>query len=110
ARQSYFLGLAFSSDGDHLYASVGSITDPIGEKSGDTGNGIAIYQFREGKITDERFLKIAQQKIGSGKKVARALRKTAPQTAIPYPAGMAVMRAQTHDKNLIANNHSDHLI
>ncbi|HEV2173417.1 MAG TPA: hypothetical protein VGR71_07615, partial [Nitrospira sp.] len=28
AHQSYFLGLAFSSDGKHLYASVGSLTDP----------------------------------------------------------------------------------
>src|SRR5271169_4674113 len=31
-RQSYFIGLAFSSDGKHLYASMGSITDPTGEK------------------------------------------------------------------------------
>jgi len=30
AHQSYFLGLAFSSDGRHLYASMGSITDPTG--------------------------------------------------------------------------------
>src|ERR1700732_5070529 len=30
AHQSYFLGLVFSSDGKHLYASVGSITDSTG--------------------------------------------------------------------------------
>ena len=42
APQSYFVGLAFSSDGNHLYASIGSVTDPTGEKAGDTGNGIAI--------------------------------------------------------------------
>ncbi|MGA7299067.1 MAG: hypothetical protein WBX10_02100, partial [Candidatus Sulfotelmatobacter sp.] len=36
AHQSYFLGLVFGSDGKHLYASVGSITDPSGEKEGDT--------------------------------------------------------------------------
>ncbi|MEY2395715.1 MAG: hypothetical protein QOF94_2060, partial [Acidobacteriaceae bacterium] len=41
--QSYFLGLVFGSDGKHLYASVGSITDPTGQKSADTGNGIAVY-------------------------------------------------------------------
>ena len=41
--QSYFIGLAFSSDGGHLYASLGSITDPTGEKAGNTGNGIAVY-------------------------------------------------------------------
>ena len=28
ALQSYFVGLAFSSDGKHLYASIGSISDP----------------------------------------------------------------------------------
>ena len=30
AHQTYFLGLAFGSDGKHLYASMGSITDPTG--------------------------------------------------------------------------------
>ena len=30
--QSYFIGLAFSSDAKHLYASIGSITDPTGQK------------------------------------------------------------------------------
>ena len=40
AHQSMFLGLVFSSDGKHLYASVGSITDP-GQKAGNLGNGIA---------------------------------------------------------------------
>ena len=34
AHQSYFIGLAFSSDGKHLYASVGSLTDPTGARSG----------------------------------------------------------------------------
>src|SRR5436309_1093697 len=32
AHQSYFLGFAFSSDGKHVYASVGSITDPTGQR------------------------------------------------------------------------------
>ena len=50
AHQSYFIGLAFSSDGKHLYASVGSLTDPTGTKPGDTGNGIAVYSFVEGKV------------------------------------------------------------
>ena len=110
AHQSYFLGLAFSSDGDHLYASVGSITDPTGERPGDTGNGIAIYKFRDGKVTPERFLKIAPQKIDAGKKVARALRKTPPGTAIPYPAGIAVIGTEKYDELLIANNLSDNVI
>ena len=58
--QSYFIGLAFSSDGKHLYASMGSITDatekdPTGEKPTSTGNGIAVYKFADGQVTPERF-------------------------------------------------------
>ncbi len=34
AHQSYFAGLAFSSDGQHLYASIGSITDPYWREAG----------------------------------------------------------------------------
>ena len=58
SHQSYFLGLAFSSDGKHLYASVGSLTDPTGAKAGNTGNGIAVYSFAEGKVAPERFIPI----------------------------------------------------
>jgi DNA-binding beta-propeller fold protein YncE len=61
--QSFFLGLAFSSDGKHLYASVGSITDPTGQKPPDTGNGIAVYSFAAGKVAPERFIAIAPQPI-----------------------------------------------
>src|ERR1700730_12783462 len=84
--QSYFLGLVFSSNGKHLYASVGSITDPTGEKAGDTGNGIAVYSFVDGKVAPERFISIAPQTLGAGKKVAIGLQSTAPGKAIPYPA------------------------
>jgi DNA-binding beta-propeller fold protein YncE len=113
AHQTYFLGLAFGSDGKHLYASVGSLTDPTGEKPGDTGNGIAVYGFREGEVVPERFIKIAPQRIAKGKKVARDLRRTAPGTAIPYPAGLAVIRGQGHaadDELLVANNLSDNIV
>src|SRR5215813_4845579 len=34
AHQSYFVGLTFSSDGHHLYASMGSLTDPTGATPG----------------------------------------------------------------------------
>jgi DNA-binding beta-propeller fold protein YncE len=108
--QSYFLGLVFSSDGKHLYASVGSITDPTGEKSGDTGNGIAVYSFADGKVAPERFIPIAPQPLAAGKKVAIGLRKTPPGTAIPYPAGLALISAAGHDRLLIANNLSDNAV
>ena len=109
AHQSYFLGLAFSSDGKHLYASVGSLTDPTGAKSGDTGNGIAVYSFAEGKVAPERFVPIALQPLSTGKKLAVGL-KAPPHKAIPYPAGIAVVSDGGHDKLLIANNLSDNLI
>ncbi|MCU1297679.1 MAG: hypothetical protein JWO91_1957 [Acidobacteriaceae bacterium] len=111
AHQSYFLGLAFSSDGNHLYASMVSVTDPTGEKSGDTGNGIAVYSFRAGKVSWERFIKIAPQAIAHGKKIAYGVNKTSPGTAIPYPAGFAVISAQAApDKLLVANNLSDNVV
>ena len=111
AHQSYFIGLAFSSDGHRLYASMGSITDPTGEKPGDTGNGIAVYSVQAGKIAAERFIKIAPQKIAQGKRIAYALRKTAVGTAIPYPAGLAVIAAQgERDKLLVADNYADNVV
>src|SRR5271167_3097947 len=83
--QSYFIGLAFSSDDRHLYASMGSITDPTGEKPTSTGNGIAVYKFAAGRVTPERFIKIAPQPIAEGKERAFGLRKTPAGTALPYP-------------------------
>jgi DNA-binding beta-propeller fold protein YncE len=109
SHQSYFIGLAFSTDGKHLYASVGSLTDPTGAKTGDTGNGIAVYRFLAGKVTPERFIPIALQPLSTGRKLAVGL-TAPPHTTIPYPAGIAVISDAGHDKLLIANNLSDHAI
>jgi DNA-binding beta-propeller fold protein YncE len=110
--QSYFLGLVFSSDGKHLYASVGSITDPTGEKPEDTGNGIAVYSFTDGKVAPERFIAIAPQPLATGRKVAIGLRKTPPRTAIPYPAGLALVSSggRGKDRLLVANDLSDNVV
>src|SRR3982074_1020650 len=109
-RQSYFVGLAFSSDGRHLYASMGSITDPTGEKPTSTGNGIAVYKFADGQVTPERFIKIPPKKIAFGKEVAFGVRKPPAGTALPYPAGLAVLPGPKGDRLLIANNLSDNAI
>jgi DNA-binding beta-propeller fold protein YncE len=109
--QSYFLGLVFGSDGKHLYASVGSITDPTGGKPGDTGNGIAVYSFADGRVAPEHFISIGPQALAAGKKVAIALRKTPPATAISYPAGLALVSAgRSHDRLLVADNLSDNVV
>ena len=109
SHQSYFLGLVFSSDGKHLYASVGSLTDPTGAKAGNTGNGIAVYRFSEGKVAPERFIPIALQPLSTGKRIAVGL-KAPPHTAIPYPAGLALIADGGRDKLLIANNVSDNVV
>src|SRR3569833_2597874 len=53
--QTLYSGLAFSRDGAHLYASIGSETDPEGKiqpQHGphDTGSGILVYRFASGRI------------------------------------------------------------
>jgi DNA-binding beta-propeller fold protein YncE len=108
--QSYFLGLVFGSDGKHLYASVGSITDATGQKTGDTGNGIADYTFIDGKLAPERFISIEPQPLASGKAIALALQNTPAGTAIPYPAGLALVSAGHSDRLLVANNLSDNVV
>ncbi len=115
AHQSYFLGLVFGSDGKHLYASVGSVTDPTGQKPPNTGNGIAVYTFADGKVAPDRFIAIEPQALAAGKKVAIALRKTPPGTAISYPAGLALLSAgagasDKNDRLLVADNLSDNVV
>jgi DNA-binding beta-propeller fold protein YncE len=114
AHQSYFIGLAFSTDGSHVYASMGSITDPEGKDPKNTGNGIAVYTFANGKVLPERFIKIKPQKIARGKRVAVGVKVTKSGTAIPYPAGLAVVASQAKGKTgellLVANNLSDNVI
>jgi DNA-binding beta-propeller fold protein YncE len=110
AHQSYFVGLAFSGDGKHLYASLGSITDANGEKPGDTGNGIAVYGFSEGKVSPERFIRILPTKVASDKRVASGLVKTPRGSAIPYPAGLAVVQNPGGERLVVANNLSDEVI
>jgi DNA-binding beta-propeller fold protein YncE len=106
AHQSYFVGIAFSGDGSHVYASIGSITDPTGERKGNLGNAVAMYSLHDGKIAPERIIKIPPTKLAEGKWVAKGLFQTPHGTAIPYPAGLVVVPG-TPERLLIANNFSD---
>ena len=98
--QTYFIGLAFSSDRKHLYASMGSAKV----------NGIAVYRFEDGSLTPERFIEIAAQPVARGKKVTLATSQVSPGTAPAYPAGFSVLGSKYGDRLLIANNLSDNVI
>jgi len=98
--QSYFIGLAFSTDGRNLYASMSSITQ----------NGIAVYHFADGQVTPARFITIPAQRLAPGKKVTYDTGGTPEGTAPPYPAGFAVLPSANGDRVLVADNLSDNVV
>ena len=111
ATQTYFIGLAFSSDGSRLFASIGSLSDPLAKKKGSLGNGIAVYKFDGGLVTPDRFISIAPQPLAAGKKRAREMKAAPAGTVPPFPAGIAVLKhANGADHLLIADNLSDDAI
>ena len=50
AEQTLYSGVAFSRDGSHIYASMGSLTDPLGDGKKATGSGVVVYSFAAGKV------------------------------------------------------------
>ena len=50
APQTFFSGLAFSSDGTLVYASLGSTSKPEGDGERAKGNGIVVFSFTEGVL------------------------------------------------------------
>jgi hypothetical protein len=105
ARQTYFIGLAFSLDGKHLFASMASLTDPLGKKKGSTGNGIAVYSFENGRVAPERFMALAPRgTIPSGKE------RRAEFKDVTYPAGLSVGQSDGEERLLVASNNSDEAI
>jgi DNA-binding beta-propeller fold protein YncE len=105
AAQTFFHGMAFSSDGRHIYASVGSMTDPLGEKKGNSGNGIRVYNFESGKLSVGPFLKMPPRSAPAGQRLQRVDMKN-----VTFPAGLAVVLGKDGDSLLIANNLSDEAV
>jgi DNA-binding beta-propeller fold protein YncE len=105
AKQTYFLGLAFSTDGKHVFASMASLTDPLGKQKGNTGNGIAVYSFENGRVAPERFMPLAPRtKIPSKKKRRSEFRD------VTYPAGLSVGLSGGEERLLVANNNADEAV
>ena len=109
AKQTLYSGLAFSRDGSHLYASMGSLTDPTGEHEGDTGNAIVVYSFNGGKIAPERVIKLPLEQLAPGHKT-RLIGETDGDKAIPFPADIALVSLNGTDKLLVAGNLSDDVL
>ncbi len=105
AKQTYFLGLAFSLDGKHIFASMASLTDPLGKQKGSTGNGIAVYSFENGRIVPEQFMALAPRtKIPQGKK------RRAEFKDVTYPAGLSIGLSGGEERLLVASNNSDEAV
>jgi len=90
SRQTLYSGLAFSRDGSHLYASMGSTSDPLGDGKDDTGNAIVVYSFKDGKIAPERIIPLPLQQLAPGRKT-RLLGDVEGDKGIPFPAAIAVV-------------------
>lgn len=106
AHQTLFSGLAFSRDGRFLYASMDSLTDPTGANPGDTGSGVAVYSFNQGRVTPLRMMKIPLQPLAPDR-YTKLIGDKPGDLGIPYPAAIAVVGPAARPELLIADNLSD---
>src|ERR1700761_2805404 len=109
AKQTLYSGLAFSHDGKHVYASMGSETDPLGTGKNDTGNGVVVYGFSDGKISRERMLKIPLQQLAAGRRTM-LVGSVEGDKGVPFPAAIAVVGSAGAEKILVADNLSDDVL
>jgi len=111
AHQTYFYGVTFSLDGKRLYVSMSSITDPAGKDPGNTGSGIAVYEFSEGKIKPSDFIRFPASQRTAALKTAPAEadegQAPGPGVTVPFPSGLSVFQRQGKEMLLVADNLSD---
>ena len=110
ARQTYFCGLAFSRTGKKLYASIGSMTDPTGKDKGNSGSGVAVYEFSNGKLKESDFIRLPPSQRPAQPKTFHDPEEELtpePATAIPFPSGIAAFEQHGTEMLLVADNLSD---
>jgi len=109
AKQTLYSGLAFSRDGSRVYASIGSIADPLGKSAHNTGSGVVVYRFTDGIITPERLIHLPLQPLAPGRKTM-LLEDTEGDKGVPFPAAIAVISSAGAEKLLVAGNLSDDVL
>jgi DNA-binding beta-propeller fold protein YncE len=109
SKQTLYSGLAFSRDGSRIFASIGSISDPVGDGDQNTGSGVLVYRFSEGKISPERLLHLPLQTLAPGRKTM-LLGSDEGDKGVPFPAAIAVVGAAGSEKLLVADNLSDDVL
>ena len=109
AKQTLYSGLAFSRDGNHVYASMGSISDPLGDCKNETGSGAAVYSFAAGKIASERLIHLPLQQLAQGRKT-KLIGGVEGDKGVPFPAAIAVVGPVGAEKLLVADNLSDDVL
>ena len=90
--QTLYSGLAFGKDGTHLYAVFDSLSAPVGNNKGATGNAVAVYEFNHGQIEPQQLLPVPLQQLALGKLQNQVSVPLPAGTAIPSPAGIAVRK------------------
>ena len=114
ARQTLYSGLAFSRDGKHVYASIGSEDDPEGNKPvahgvPDTGSGVVVYRFEDGKIEPERLIHLPLDPL-EGKHRTKLIGEVDGAQGVPFPAALAVIGNGGAEKLLVAENLTDDVL
>jgi DNA-binding beta-propeller fold protein YncE len=114
AKQTLYSGLAFSRDGGHVYASIGSETDPTGsepkgDEEGGTGSGILVYSFVGGKIAPERMIRLPLEPLAAGR-TTRLIGERDGDKGVPFPAAIAVLGNAGAEKLVVADNLSDFVL
>ncbi len=116
AAQTLYSGIAFSTDGSHLYVTVDSLSAPTGGQpdgqSDHMGNGILVYRFRSGAPQFDHLIPIGLQPLPPGAHQNQFGAPIPANKAIPAPAGIAIVPA--HDGQpeqlLVADNFSDDVL
>jgi DNA-binding beta-propeller fold protein YncE len=108
-KQTLYSGLAFSRDGNHLYASMGSTSNPLGDGKNQTGSGVVVYTFTAGKIAPERFIHLPLSQLAAGRKT-KLIGGVDGDKGVPFPAAIAMVGPAGAEKLLIAGNLSDDVL